>query len=188
MEILLIALGLAMDAFAVSIVSGAAMRRIKVRNALKMALFFGLFQAVMPLAGWLAGHTLRNYIGAFDHWIAFGLLTIIGGRMVYGSFRLKEDSDCAGSSSCPFDTGTLTMLSLATSIDAMAVGITFSMLSVSVLLPVAVIGAVTFVLSGAGVYIGARGGHLFESRVEAAGGLILIGIGLKILLEHTGYV
>ncbi|MDA8244158.1 MAG: manganese efflux pump MntP family protein [Elusimicrobia bacterium] len=185
-EILLIALGLSMDAFAVAVASGATMKRLNIPHALKMGLFFGGFQALMPVVGWAAGLSLKEYISSWDHWLAFGLLAAIGGKMLYESFEIKEEEDCGGPKTCPFDTGTLTVLALATSIDALAVGLTFSVLKLSIIAPVLVIGLVTFAMSLAGVRLGSAGGHFFEHRMEAAGGLILIGIGLKILLEHLG--
>ena len=121
LEILLIAFGLSMDAFAVAVASGAVMKKLHIARAVKMGLFFGGFQALMPALGWLAGFRFRNYISGFDHWAAFGLLGFIGGKMIYESFKMKEEQDCAGKPS-PFDTGTLTLLSIATSIDALAVG------------------------------------------------------------------
>jgi len=185
LEILLIALGLSMDAFAVSIASGATMKRLEIKNALKMGLFFGGFQTFMPVIGWFAGIGMKSFITGWDHWIAFGLLTLVGGKMIYEAVKIKEAEEC-GDRGCPFDTGILFVLAVATSIDALAVGITFSVLSVSIILPVLVIGAVTFVLSVAGVQLGVKGGHFFENKIEIAGGLILVGIGLKILLEHLG--
>lgn len=182
-EILLIALGLAMDAFAVSIAGGATMKRLEIRNALKMGLFFGGFQTFMPVIGWFAGIGMKSFITGWDHWLAFGLLTLVGGKMIYEALMMKEDA-AGGGKNCPFDTGVLLVLALATSIDALAVGITFSVLSVSIILPVIVIGLVTFILSVAGVQIGVKGGHFFENRIEIFGGLILLGIGVKILLEH----
>ena len=186
LEVLLIALGLAMDAFAVAVASGATMKRLHLPNALKMGLFFGGFQAVMPVIGWLAGLGMKDLISGVDHWIAFVLLTIVGGKMLYEAFKLKEEEGCGESKPCPFDTGTLTVLAIATSIDALAVGLTFSLLRVSIVAPVLVIGAVTFLMAVAGVKLGTTGGHFFEHKMEAAGGGILILIGLKILLEHLG--
>ena len=182
-EILLIALGLSMDAFAVSLASGATMKRLEIKNALKMGLFFGGFQTLMPVIGWLAGIGMKSFISGWDHWIAFGLLTLVGGKMIYEAMQMEEAEK--GETS-PFDTGTLFILAVATSIDALAVGITFSVLSVSIIMPVIVIGLVTFALSAAGVHLGVKGGHFFEGKIEIAGGLILFGIGLKILLEHLG--
>ncbi len=185
-EILLIALGLSMDAFAVSLASGATMKRLHLPNALKMGLFFGGFQALMPVVGWAAGLSMKDFISGWDHWIAFALLLAVGGKMVYEAFKIKEEEECGGPKSCPFDTGTLTVLAIATSIDALAVGLTFSLLQLSIIGPVLVIGLVTFLMSVAGVKIGSAGGHFFEHKMEAAGGFILIAIGLKILLGHLG--
>ena len=186
LEILLIALGLSMDAFAVSVASGATMKRLHLPHALKMGLFFGAFQALMPVVGWAAGLSMKNFISGWDHWIAFTLLAIVGGKMLYESFKIKEEEDCGGGKTCPFDTGTLTVLAIATSIDALAVGLTFSFLQVSIVGPALMIGVVTFLLSVAGVKVGTTGGHFFEHKMEAAGGIILIGIGFKILLGHLG--
>lgn len=185
-ELLLIALGLSMDAFAVSVASGATMKRLHLPNALKMGLFFGGFQALMPVLGWAAGLSARSFMSGWDHWIAFGLLAAIGGKMLWEAFKIKEEEECGGPKTCPFDTGTLTVLAIATSIDALAVGITFSVLSVSIITPVLVIGLITFAMSVGGVKIGSAGGHFFEHKMEAAGGVVLIVIGLKILLGHLG--
>ncbi len=178
--IIIIAVALAMDAFVVSIVSGSAYRQLHVRHALRMALFFGAFQAVMPLIGSLAGLTLKEHIVHCDHWIAFGLLAAVGGKMIYESFKIKPDAE----NSDPSNIFVLLVLSVATSIDALAVGITLSLIAGSIIVAVSVIGLVTFILSYLGVYIGKRFGHFFESRIEAFGGVILIAIGIKILLEH----
>ena len=186
LEVLFIALGLSMDAFAVSVASGATMKRLHFPNAMKMGLFFGGFQMLMPVAGWAAGLRMKNFISAWDHWIAFGLLSAVGGKMIYESFKMKEAEGCPGAKPCPFDTGTLTVLAVATSIDALAVGLTFSLLLVSIIGPVLLIGLVTFLMSVAGVKIGSAGGHFFENKMETAGGLILIAIGLKILSDHFG--
>lgn len=184
LEILFIALGLSMDAFAVAVASGATMKRLHIPHALKMGLFFGGFQALMPVLGWAAGLSMKNFISGWDHWIAFGLLSAVGGKMFYEAFQIKKEEECAGGKTCPFNTGTLTVLALATSIDALAVGLTFSLLQVSIIAPVLMIGLVTFLMSVAGVKLGSTGGHFFEHKMEAAGGIILVGIGLKILLSH----
>ncbi|HAT72875.1 MAG TPA: hypothetical protein DCS63_08680 [Elusimicrobia bacterium] len=186
LEILFIALGLSLDAFAVSVASGATMKRLHFPNALKMGVFFGGFQAFMPVLGWAAGLGMKDFLAGWDHWLAFGLLSAIGGKMIYESFKITEEGECGGARACPFDTGTLTVLALATSIDALAVGLTFSLLRVSVIAPALIIGLVTFLMSLAGVKIGSAGGHFFENKMEAAGGMMLIGIGLKILLGHLG--
>ncbi len=184
---LLIALALSLDAFAVAVASGATMTRLNVPHALKMGLFFGGFQALMPVLGWLAGRGMKEYIEAYDHWLAFGLLTAVGGKMIYESLKIKEEEECGGERACPFHTWTLTVLAVATSIDALAVGLTFSFLQVSIAAPVLIIGAVTFLMSVAGVRLGSAGGHFFEHRMEAAGGAILILIGFKILFSHLGF-
>jgi putative Mn2+ efflux pump MntP len=178
--ILFIAVGLAMDAFAVSVVTGSLYKEFKVRHALRMALFFGGFQGIMPVIGFLAGLGLKEYISASDHWIAFALLCFVGGKMIYESFRIEA----AERNRDPSNLLVLLPLSFATSIDALAVGITLSLLKVSILLAVTIIGLITFGLSYCGVYIGKRFGHFFESKVEIVGGLILIAIGIKILVEH----
>lgn len=178
--IIFIAVGLAMDAFAVSIVTGSVCCELHVRHALRMALFFGAFQAMMPIIGSLAGLGLREHISAYDHWIAFGLLAFVGGKMIYESFTIES----AEKNLDPTNLMTLLTLSVATSIDALAVGVTLSLLATSIVLAVTIIGVVTFGLSYAGIEIGKRCGHFFESKIEILGGLILIAIGLRILLTH----
>jgi len=178
--IIIIALGLSMDAFAVSIVSGAAYKQLKIKHALRIAFFFGGFQAIMPLIGYLAGLSIKTYITPYDHWVAFGLLSAVGGKMIYESFKIKSAEENLN----PSNILILLVLSLATSIDALAIGITLSFLRVSLATAVSIIGLVTFVLSYLGVFIGKRFGHFFENKIEAIGGLILIGLGLKILIEH----
>jgi putative Mn2+ efflux pump MntP len=178
--IIVVAIGLAMDAFAVSVVSGSAYKQLNVKHALRMAAFFGAFQAFMPLVGALAGLTVRAYIADYDHWIAFALLSAIGAKMIYESFKIKS----TGQNSNPANILVLLALSVATSIDALTVGITLSLLSVSIALAATVIGLTTFLLSYLGVFIGKKVGHFFENKIEALGGLILIGLGVKILSGH----
>jgi putative Mn2+ efflux pump MntP len=178
-SIIIIAVGLAMDAFAVSITSGITIKRLHINHALKIALFFGLFQAIMPIIGWLAGLSLRDYISAIDHWIAFGLLSFIGCKMIYESITVQSSKKEIN----PLNVYVLLVLSVATSIDALAVGVSFAFLKVSIVTPVIIIGTVTFLLSYLGVYIGDRIGHFFENKIEIAGGILLIGIGIKILVE-----
>ena len=178
-SIVIIAIGLAMDAFAVSITSGITIKRLHINHALKIALFFGLFQAIMPIVGWLAGLSLRDYISAVDHWIAFGLLSSIGCKMIYESITVQSSEKEID----PLNVYVLLVLSVATSIDALAVGVSFAFLKVAIVTPVIIIGTVTFLLSYLGVYIGDRIGHFFENKIEIAGGLLLIGIGIKILVE-----
>ncbi|TKJ38845.1 MAG: hypothetical protein CEE38_03865 [Planctomycetes bacterium B3_Pla] len=179
--IVVIAVGLAMDAFVVSIVSGSAYKQLRIRHALRIALFFGGFQAFMPLIGSLAGLTLREYIESCHCWIAFGLLTAVGTKMIYESFKIKSVEENFD----PSNIFVLLVLSVATSIDALAVGITLSLIAGSIITAAVIIGLITFVLSYLGVFIGKKFGHFFETKLEAIGGLILIGIGVKILLEHV---
>jgi len=181
LDIVLIAFGLAMDAFAVSVASGVVIKEEKLAHAVRIALFFGGFQAIMPLLGWLAGAGLVRFISGFDHWVAFGLLTLVGCKMIYEAFKFSEEEKMARRR---YGIGALFILGVATSIDALAVGFSLSVLHQAIITPVIVIGLVTFVLSLAGVGIGDRFGHWFESKIEIAGGLTLIGIGVKILLAH----
>lgn len=180
LTIVIIAVGLAMDAFVVSFVSGSTYRQLHIRHALRMALFFGAFQAIMPLIGSLAGLTLKEYITDYDHWIAFALLGAVGGKMIYESTKIKSVEENPD----PSKLFVLLMLSIATSIDALAVGITLSLLDGSIIGEAAVIGLTTFILAFLGVQIGKRFGHFFETGLEALGGVILIAIGTKILIEH----
>ncbi len=178
--IIIIAFGLAMDAFAVSIASGLAIKKLKVAHALQIAIFFGAFQAIMPALGWLAGMGLRDMIRDFDHWIAFGLLGLIGAKMIYESFKLQSHKKQIN----PLSLAVLLLLAIATSIDALAVGVTFAFLNVAIVWPIIIIGLITLATSFVGVYLGHKFGHLFESKIELIAGLVLIAIGLKILLEH----
>lgn len=178
----LIGVGLSMDAFAASICKGLAMGRIRWRQGMVIALLFGGFQALMPLLGWALGRQFEGYITSIDHWIAFLLLGWIGGKMVWDAFH--DEGDC-----CPagFDLRDVLMLAVATSIDALAVGVTFALLpDVHITAAVSLIGATTFLLSAAGLKVGNVFGLRYKARAELAGGVILILIGLKILLEHLG--
>jgi putative Mn2+ efflux pump MntP len=178
---ILIALGLAMDSFSVSITRGLANTQTKMSiEALRVAFFFGLFQGIMPIMGWAAGVSFIDFISGFDHWIAFGLLTFIGLRMIYES-TTTESKKIVSSSSF----SVLIMLSIATSIDALAVGLSLSFIEVSIITPAIIIGIITFSLSFLGVYVGKRFGGFFE-KIGVLGGVILIGIGIKILTEHLG--
>ncbi len=182
-EIIGIGIGLSMDALAVSITNGFVIKDIQVKHALRIALFFGVFQAIMPVIGWATGLTLSRYIEAFDHWVAFVLLAFIGGKMILES-RRKEEPGCEEEKKNCLHVPTLLLMSLATSIDALAVGLSFAFLNVSILFPVAIIGSITFCLCVGGVYVGKKIGHLFKDKLELVGGIVLIGIGLKILIEH----
>lgn len=185
-ELFLIAVGLSMDAFAVSICKGLKMQRFNVRHAGVIALAFGGFQALMPAIGWFLGKQFESYITGIDHWIAFVLLAVIGGKMAVESFK-KEEEDSSKENE-KLDVKELLVLAVATSIDALAVGITFAFLQVSIVPAVSLIGVITFVLSAVGVFIGHKFGAKFKSKAELAGGIILILIGLKILLEHLGVI
>ncbi|KON26945.1 hypothetical protein AC481_06185 [miscellaneous Crenarchaeota group archaeon SMTZ-80] len=177
--ILLIAFGLAMDSFSVSIVNGLTNKFFKFTDALKIGAFFGLFQAIMLVFGWIAGTNVIDFIAGFDHWIAFGLLSFIGCRMIYESIK-KESKKILS----PLNISVLLMLSIATSIDALAVGLSLSFLKVSIVVPVIITGIITFLLSFLGVYLGNRFGRFFKNKIGVLGGLILIIIGLRILIEH----
>ncbi len=177
-ELLLIALGLSMDAFAVAICKGLSTKDLKIRHMAVVGLFFGGFQALMPLAGYLLGTQFKDYIDTIGHWIAFGLLLFIGINMI----RESRNEHCENVGDT-FNLKSLAVLAVATSIDALAVGVTFAFLQVEIVPAVSFIGIITFVLSAAGVKIGNIFGTRYKSKAELAGGIILIGIGLKILLE-----
>lgn len=180
LAIITIAVSLSMDAFAVSVVTGAAYKELHVRHTLRMAMFFGGFQAFMPAVGYLAGLTVRQYISGYDHWIAFVILAAVGIKMIYESFKIKSERQAMH----PANLAMLLALAVATSIDALAVGITLSFITSSIIAAIIIIGVVTFVLSCVGVTIGKRFGHFFESGIETIGGLVLIGLGVKILVQH----
>lgn len=184
-ELFLIGAGLSMDAFAVSICKGLAMEKVNKRQAVVIGLYFGGFQALMPLAGWLLGIRFQQYITSVDHWIAFLLLAFIGGKMIVEAVREKAE-ECVEAKDLPLDHREMLILAVATSIDALAVGITFAFLDTPILPAVAIIGCTTFVLSIAGVVVGNFFGTRFKKKAEIAGGIILILIGLKILTEHLG--
>ncbi len=185
LELFLIAVGLSMDAFAVSVCKGLSTRELKLKNYLIIGAWFGGFQALMPTIGYFLGSTFEEYIVAYDHWAAFILLAIIGGNMIKEGLS-KDGDNCAD---CSFSFKTMLPLAVATSIDALAVGITFALLP-DVKLPLAVcfIGVTTFALSALGLRVGNVFGLKYKSRAEIAGGIILILIGLKILLEHLGVI
>ena len=186
--LLLMGVGLAMDAFAVSICKGLSMKKVKWQHAAIIGLFFGGFQALMPFIGWLLGSQFEQYITKVDHWIAFGLLSIIGGKMLYEAIKGDDEEEECGccKDNEKFSIKELFVLAIATSIDALAVGITFAFLKYPVAKAVTIIGVTTFIISVAGVYIGNFFGARFKKKAEIAGGVILVGIGIKILLEHLG--
>ena len=177
-SILLIAVGLAMDSLAVSISGGIVMRPFCMRQSLRLALTMGIFQGGMTLLGWLMGVSFSSYITAFDHWIAFILLGFLGGKMIYESFGEEETTISS------FSTKTLLTLGVATSIDALAVGVSMAFLKTSIYFPAFIIGFVTFALSLIGVISGYCFGKIKGINVELFGGIILIAIGVKILIEH----
>ena len=185
LEVFLIGVGLSMDAFAVAVCRGLKMQKINYGQTALIALFFGGFQAIMPLAGWLLGTQFESYITAVDHWIAFVLLAIIGGKMIYDSLKKEEDDTHEKS---VLNIKELFLLAVATSIDALAVGITFAFLNVNIWSSITIIGLTTLVLSAIGVLIGHKFGAKYKSKAELAGGVILVLIGLKILLEHLGVI
>ena len=179
-EILLISVSMAMDAFAVCLAAGALQETQGPRPAFRLSFHFGLFQFVMPVIGWLAGETIEPYIRNYDHWIAFVLLAFVGGRMIYSAFFAREE----GARNDPSRGWTLVLLSIAVSIDALAVGLSLGVLGILVWYPAIVIGVVTSLLSLAGLRAGRVFGNKFGKPVEIIGGLVLIGIGLRILLSH----
>jgi len=177
-EMFIIAVGLSMDAFAVAVCKGLAMQKSSPKKSFIIALYFGGFQALMPLIGYYLGVNFSEYIISFDHWVAFVLLSLIGLNMI------KESRECNCEANASVDFKTMVVLALATSIDALAIGITFAFLRVNIIPAVSFIGSVTFVLSFVGVKIGNVFGVKYKSKAELAGGLILIAMGLKILIEH----
>jgi putative Mn2+ efflux pump MntP len=184
-ELFLIGVSLSMDAFAVSVAKGLKMPRINYRHGFIIALFFGGFQALMPFLGWLLGSSFSQYIERFDHWIAFGLLALIGGKMIYETLRGGEEEE--EETGDRLDIKELTLMSVATSIDALAVGISFAILpDTNIGLSVLLIGCTTFAISLIGVIVGNRFGAKYQSKAELLGGIVLVLIGLKILLEHLG--
>lgn len=180
-ELILIAVGLSMDAFAVSICKGLSVKELKLKHALICGLYFGGFQALMPLIGYLLGSGFQQYITAFDHWIAFILLALIGANMIRESFSKEEDNQ-----SSSFSPKTMLPLAIATSIDALAVGVTFAFLQTEIFSSISIIGVTTFILSAIGVKIGNIFGSKYKSKAELFGGIVLVLMGIKILLEHLG--
>jgi manganese efflux pump family protein len=176
-----LACALAMDAFAVAIVTGLTLNPLKKRQVFRLAFHFGLFQALMPVTGWSVGSALYGYISAYDHWVAFGLLAFVGGKMVWGAMRNDE---VGRSVNDPTSGWALVLLSVATSIDALAVGLSLAMIGSTIVLPAIAIGLVAAAFTASGMLLGRQIGSLWGRRVEALGGLILIAIGIKILSEH----
>ena len=181
-SLLIIAVGLSMDAFAVSICKGLAMQKLSLKKACIVGLWFGGFQALMPTIGYLLGSQFESYITSIDHWIAFALLSLIGVSMIKEALS-KEEEECQNAS---LDCKTMFILAVATSIDALAAGVTFAFLQVSILSAASFIGVITFLFSVAGVKVGNVFGTRYKSKAELTGGIILILMGIKILLEHLG--
>jgi len=178
-----IAVGLAMDAFAVSIGAGLTLKTVDARQTLRLAWHFGLFQALMPIIGWLAGLSVERWIAPVDHWIAFGLLAVIGGKMIHEALKDDDEETRRGD---PTKGWSLVLLSVATSIDALAVGLSLALLDVSIWWPAVVIGLVAGAFTTVGMQLGKRFGALLGRRMESVGGIVLIAIGVKILVEHLG--
>lgn len=183
-----IAVGLAMDAFAVALASSVSLGTVSRRQLFRLSFHFGLFQGFMPVFGWWVGSAIARYIDAWDHWVAFGLLVFVGGKALYEAVAHRDEG--ASISSAPPKDPTrgwnLVLLSVATSIDALAVGLSFAMLNITIWYPCAIIGIVTAGITAVGMLLGSRVGARFGHWVEVFGGVILIGIGLKILFEHLG--
>lgn len=181
LSIFLIALGLAADCFAVAFSGSISMRTLSFLQVFRVSLAFGIFQALMPFLGWLAGRTVVELIADYDHWVAFILLALVGSRMIWESFRSRD----GGRENTDISKGFLLLtLSLATSIDALAVGLAFAFMKINIAVASSTIGSVAFVATAIGFLLGKKAGHLIGRRAEAIGGMILIGIGIKILLEH----
>lgn len=176
-----IAVGLSMDALAVSVANGIMIKKLQVRHAFRIAFSFGFFQAIMPLIGWAAGITFSTYIKAIDHWVAFGLLILVGGRMIWESISASRKDEAVRN--C-LHFPTLLVLSIATSIDALAVGVSFAFLDMVIWFPILLIGMITFVICFMGVILGNKLGPLLGNKLGIIGGIVLIGIGFEILLQH----
>ena len=185
-ELFLLGIGLAMDAFAVSVCKGLGMRRLNKKQTLIIGLYFGGFQALMPLIGWLLGSQFQKYITSIDHWIAFILLSFIGGKMMIEAIREWNEEETVDVMDAPLDHKNMLVLAVATSIDALAVGITFAFLDTPIIEAITIIGITTMVISIIGVVVGNFFGSRYKSKAEFIGGLILVLHGLKILLEHLG--
>lgn len=184
-ELFLLAIGLSMDAFAVSLCKGLSVEKVKLKNMIACGGWFGGFQALMPLIGFFIGSLFAEYIVSFDHWVAFILLALIGGNMIKEAFSKCEE--CGDEKDADFSFKTMLVMAIATSIDALAIGVSLSMAGgVDIWLSIALIGVVTFILSALGVRLGAVFGAKYKKKAELLGGVILVILGLKILLEHLG--
>lgn len=183
LEIILLGIGLAMDAFAVSICKGLSMKRMNWKNAIIIAFYFGVFQAIMPSIGYFLGTTFESFVTAVDHWIAFILLSFIGGNMIKESFDNEDEKK-----NDRVDFKTMVVLAIATSIDALAVGITFAFFDVNVIVAVSIIGVITFFISLLGVKVGNKFGDKYQNKAELMGGILLVLLGIKILVEHLNII
>lgn len=183
LEIILLGIGLAMDAFAVSICKGLSMKRMNWKNAIIIVFYFGAFQAIMPAIGYFLGTTFESFVTAVDHWIAFILLSFIGGNMIKESFDNEDEKK-----NDRVDFKTMVVLAIATSIDALAVGITFAFFDVNVIFAVSVIGVITFFISLLGVKVGNKFGDKYQNKAELMGGILLVLLGIKILVEHLNII
>ncbi|HEY6724361.1 MAG TPA: manganese efflux pump MntP family protein [Polyangiaceae bacterium] len=188
LAILTLSVGLAMDATAVSAARGCAARAVRAQDVLRVALLFGGFQALMPGIGWLVGESFGSVVSAWDHWIAFALLGAIGGKMLWEAREAADPATPAGSDPDLFATHVLVVLAIATSIDALAAGITLPILGAPMLFSLASIGLITAVLSALGMLLGRRFGGILGRRLDAFGGVVLVGLGTKILVEHLALV
>ena len=185
-ELFILAVGLSMDAFAVAVCKGLAMPKCTFKKAAIVGLWFGGFQALMPLIGWLLGSQFQKYITSIDHWIAFILLSFIGGKMMIEAIREWNEEETVDVMDAPLDHKNMLVLAVATSIDALAVGITFAFLDTPIIEAITIIGITTMIISIIGVVVGNFFGSRYKSKAEFIGGLILVLLGLKILLEHLG--
>ena len=185
-DLFLIGVGLSMDAFAVAICQGLSMTRIKWGHALTVGLYFGGFQALMPFIGWMLGSQFADRIQQYDHWIAFILLVLIGGNMIREALSGDEEDAAQAETDLRLDHKKLFLMAIATSIDALAIGVTFAFLETAILPAIGIIGCTTFCISVAGVAVGCWFGARYKKRAEITGGAILVLLGIKILLEHLG--
>jgi manganese efflux pump family protein len=182
-----IALGLSLDAFTVALANSTIISDLHIKHGFRMAVYFGFFQFMMPIIGWAAGKTFSTYIINFDHWIAFGLLAFVGGRMILAGLKSSQDTDGSCDDTSRLDCRnlpTLFLMSIATSIDAMAIGLSFAMINIDIIYPSVIIGLITFAVAMAGYYLGQKLRDRISFKLDLLGGLILIGIGVKILAEH----
>ena len=186
LELFLIGVSLSMDAFAVAVCHGLCMPKLNLRHGAVIALFFGGFQALMPFLGWILGSQFAQYIESIDHWVAFGLLAIIGGNMIREALSPEDEEETACAVTDKLDLKRLFMMAIATSIDALAVGVTFAFFSVPILSAISIIGVTTFCISLLGVVVGNFFGTRYKQRAELTGGIVLVLLGTKILLEHLG--